>query len=175
MKKADETMQDTIPQPTILAMGGVLKNAYAMLSGLFMSILGYFLPVKDIVHLLILFFVLDVFFGFWAAKKLRKERFSVKIIWSRTIPRMLVSIVLILGAYMWDSTYQQDFVSTHKVVGWFISGVLLYSIAENGYHITKWAMFPKLANLIGNKLKDKTGIDLKEQEEANAKATDHKG
>jgi len=78
-------MKDTILQPTVLAMGGVLKNAYAMLSGLFMSILGYFLPVKDIVHLLILFFVLDVFFGFWAAKKLRKERFSVKIIWSHTI------------------------------------------------------------------------------------------
>lgn len=117
MKKADQTMQDTILQSTILAMGGVLKNAYAMLSGLFMSILGYFLPVKDIVHLLILFFVLDVFFGFWAAKKLRKERFSVKIIWSHTIPRMLVSIVLILGAYMWDSTYQQDFVNTYMKVG----------------------------------------------------------
>lgn len=117
MKKADQTMQDTILQSTILAMGGVLKKAYAMLSGLFMSILGYFLPVKDIVHLLILFFILDVFFGFWAAKKLRKERFSVKIIWSHTIPRMLISIVLILGAYMWDSTYQQDLVSTYKIVG----------------------------------------------------------
>lgn len=156
-------------------MSGLLKNSYAWLSGLLMTLLGYFLPVRDIVHLLIFFFILDVLFGFWAAKKLRKERFSVKIIWSHTIPRMLISIVLITGAYMWDSTYQQDFVSTYKVVGWFISGVLLYSIAKNGYHITNWAMFPKLDNLIGNKLKDKTGIDLKEKEEANAKATDHKG
>lgn len=168
-------MLESLFNTLLVAMSGLLKNSYAWLSGLLMTLLGYFLPVRDIVHLLIFFFILDVLFGFWAAKKLRKERFSVKIIWSHTIPRMLISIVLILGAYMWDSTYQQDFVSTYKVVGWFISGVLLYSIAENGYHITNWVIFPKLANLIGDKLKDKTGIDLKEKEEANAKATDHKG
>jgi hypothetical protein len=166
-------MQDSIIQA--YAVGGFVKNAYAFISGLFMSVLGYFVPVKDIVHLLILFFILDVIFGFWAARKLRKERFSVKIIWGNTIPRMLISIVLITGAYMWDSTYEQDFVSTYKVIGWFISGVLLYSIAENGYHITAWAVFPKLSTIIGDKLKDKTGInaETKPKNDANTEITDN--
>jgi hypothetical protein len=137
------------------AMNSLIHNIYAMLSGLFASIIGYFLPIKDIVHLLILFFFLDVFFGYLAARKLRKERFSVKIIWSHTMPRMLISIVLIIGAYMWDATYGQEIVCTYKVIGWFISGVLLYSISENGYLITKWSIFPRISGLIRTKIYDK--------------------
>lgn len=144
------------------AIVDMATNAYAVLSGLFVSALGYFLPVRDMVHLLILFFLLDVIFGYWAARKLRQERFKVSIIWTTTIPRMLLSLVLILGAFMWDKTYNQEFVSTYKIIGWFISGVLLYSIAENGYHITKWSVFPKLGQLFRSKVKDQTGLDVKE-------------
>lgn len=135
-------------------------NAYAFVVGCLLSLLGYLIPVKDIVNLLILFFILDVAFGYWAARNLRGERFSVKIIWSHTMPRMLVSIVLITGAYMWDKVYDQNIVSTYKVIGWFISGVLLYSIAENGYNVTKWSVFPQISKLFKNKMKDATGIDI---------------
>lgn len=141
-------------------MHETLTNAYAILAGLFASVLGYFIPVKDIVHLLILFFIIDVIFGFWAARKLRKEKFSVKIIWSTTIPRMLISIVLILSAFMWDMTYKQDFVSTYKIVGWFISGVLIFSIAKNGYLITKWTVFSRIESLFRSKVKEQTGLDV---------------
>jgi phage-related holin len=103
------------------AISELFDNAYAVLCGFFASILGYFLPVRDIVHLLILFFILDVLFGYWAARKLRYEKFSVKIIWEHTIPRMLLSIVIILGAYMWDSVFDQNVVCTYKIIGWFIS------------------------------------------------------
>ena len=137
---------------------------YSIIAGFAATILGYFLPIKDIVHLLILFFILDVVFGFWAAHKLRSERFSVKIIWSHTMPRMLLSLVLVLGAFMWDSVYSMNFVETHKMVGWFISGVLLYSIAENGYHITKWSVFPKLGGLFRSKVKDQTGMDVSDND-----------
>lgn len=122
-------------------------NTYALLAGLIVSFLGYLMPVKDIVHLLVLFFILDVAFGYWAARVLRGERFSVKIIWEHTMPRMLVSIVLITGAYMWDKVYDQNIFSTYKIIGWFISGVLLYSIADNGYKVTKWGVFSKIRNL----------------------------
>lgn len=145
------------------AMIDIATNTYALLSGLFASALGYFLPVRDMVHLLVLFFFLDVIFGYWAARKLRKERFKVDIIWTTTIPRMLLSLVLILGAFMWDKTYNQDIVSTYKIIGWFISGVLLYSIAENGYQITKWSVFPKVGSMFRARIKDQTGLDIKEQ------------
>lgn len=141
-------------------MTNIFENFCAMLCGFLMSILGYFLPVKDIVHLLILFFILDVIFGYWAARKLKKERFSVKIIWKHTMPRMLLSIILVLGAFMWDDVFKQDLVSTYKIVGWFIAGVLLFSIAENGYLITRWEIFPKIRQLIGKRIQDNTGIDI---------------
>lgn len=129
-------------------------------AGVITSICGYFLPVRDIAFLIILFFILDVIFGFWAARKLRSERFSVKIIWDHTMPRMLISIVLVLGAYMWDEVFNQTAVHTYKVIGWFISGVLLYSIAENGYKISKWKVFKDVSELI--KRKTRKDVDIQE-------------
>jgi phage-related holin len=159
-------MQDSLFKTVLDALIHMFNDFYAMLSGLALSVLGYFLPVKDIVNLLLLLFIVDVLFGYWAARKLRKERFSVKIIWSHTIPRMLISIILIAGAFLWDTVYNQDVVCTYKVIGWFISGVLLYSIAENGYQITKWSVFPKLAEIIRNKTQQSTGVDIKDEKEA---------
>ena len=128
-------------------------KGYAWLSGMITSILGYFLPVKNIVYILVVFFIFDVIFGCWNAKKNKKERIQVKIIWNHTMPRMLLSIVLILGAYMWGTTYNQTVVCTYKIIGWFISGMLLYSIAENGYKITKWGIFKKISKKIEKEVK----------------------
>lgn len=141
-----------------------VSNIYAFLCGVAASCIGYLFPVRDIVHLLVALFILDVAFGYWKAKRLNKEKFNVKIIWEHTMPRMLVSIVLVIGAFVWDTTYNQEFVSTYKIVGWFISGVLLYSIAENGYKITKWGAFSKIGDLFQKKIKDQTGIDIEEKD-----------
>lgn len=140
----------------------LLNNFYAVVSGLIVSMIGYFIPVHNIVMLLLVLFMLDVIIGYWSAKKVRGERFSVKIIWDHTIPRMLISIILILGSFMWDKVYEQNLVSTYKVIGWFISGVLLYSIAENGYRITSWSIFPKIGYLFKSKVKENTGMDIDE-------------
>lgn len=136
------------------------RDIYISLVGIFASCIGYLLPIKSIVSLLILFFILDVFFGYWSAKVVKKEKFSVKIIWEHTIPRMLISLILITCAFMWDKEYHQDFVSTHKIIGWFISGVLLASIVDNGYKITKWNAFPQIATLIKTKTKEHTNLDI---------------
>lgn len=157
------------------AIGQVFSNLtvkfWPMLTGLFASIIGYFIPVSDIVHLLIFFFILDVIFGYWAARKLRGERFSVKVIWNHTMPRMLISIVLITGAFMWDTTYKQEMVETYRIVGWFISGVLLFSIAENGYLITRWTVFSRVGSLLSKKIKDATGQEIDKGKEAKDETT----
>lgn len=133
----------------------MLKTIYSFIIGAFAAIFGYFSPIKDIVNLLLLFFILDVLIGFWASRKLYGERFMVSIVWKHTIPRMILSLILIIGAYMWDSTYQQEYVSTYKIIGWFISGLLLYSIAENAYCITRWTMFKKIGKAIKDQVVDK--------------------
>jgi Bacteriophage holin family len=161
--KENETI--TIIKVIYQAMEYFFKDFYAFILGCLVSFIGYLLPVKNIVNLLVLFFILDVIFGFWAANTLRNERFSVKIIWKHTIPRMLISIILITGSFMWDKVYHQEFVSTYKIIGWFISGVLLYSIADNGYQITKWSVFTKIGNVFNTKIKDSTGLDINDKNE----------
>lgn len=135
------------------------KTIYTAALAACTTILGYFLPIKDIVNLLILFFVLDVIFGFWAARKLRGERFSVNIIWTKTIPRMIATIVLTMSAFMWDTVYNQTTFATYQGIGWFISGLLLFSIGENAYQITKWAPFRNLKNIFGRQLFQNSGFD----------------
>lgn len=136
------------------------RIVWSLLSGAFMTALGFLMPVKNIVHLLILFFLLDVVFGYWAARKLRKEKFSAKIIWKTTFPRMVISLVLVICAFLWDNVYQQTTFSTYNLIGWFISGVLLASIAINGYYITRWDIFLGLGKFFRDKTKDLTGIEI---------------
>lgn len=134
----------------------IFDNLISFIFGLAMTVIGFFVPIKNIVHLVLFFFLLDVLFGYWAAAKLRGERFSVKIIWCHTMPRLTISIVVILSAYMWDVTFQQEFVSSYKVIGWFIAGVLLFSIAENGYQITKWKVFNQIGSIVNSKIEMQT-------------------
>jgi phage-related holin len=135
-------------------------NFWQFSVGVFTTIIGYFIPIQDIVHLVLFFFLLDIIFGAWAANKIRKEKFSTKIIWKYTMPRILISLVLIITSYMWDTTFHQEILSTYKLIGWFISGVLIYSIAKNGYKITSWKIFPEISHLIEHRIEDATGIDI---------------
>ena len=129
-----------------------LRILWSFISGSFLALIGYFLPVKNIVHLLILFFVFDMLFGYWAAK-VRGERFSAKIIWTTTMPRMVISLILIICAFMWDQVYDQNMIPTYRYMGWFISGVLLANIIKNSYRITKWDIFLGLGDVFKQKMK----------------------
>ena len=135
-------------------------NSWSLIIGLLTSIVGYFLPVKNIVHLVLFFFLLDIAFGYWAARRLRQEKFSTRIVWQYTMPRILISIVLIISAYMWDNVFNQEFISTYKLIGWFICGILIFSVAKNGYKITDWEMFPLIGKLFSKKIEEQTGINL---------------
>jgi len=142
-----------------VAIRDIFSDAWAVFCGLSASILGYFLPVKNYLLLLLLFFIADVAFGYWAARRIRKEKFSTKIIWDKTVPRMVISVFLVLATFMWDDIYGQDMVSTCAVVGWFFCGVLLMSITKNGYLITKWDVLPKFEKYIGKRIDQKTDTE----------------
>ena len=112
-----------------------LTTFWKLLAGLVAMLLGQLAPVKDIVHLLVFLFIADMLVGWWAAVRVKGEKFSAKVIWRTTIPRLLISLLLIIGAFLWDNVYEQNVVATYKLIGWFISGVLLANIAQNGYRI----------------------------------------
>lgn len=76
------------------------------------------------------------------------------------MPRFVISLVLVVGTFFWDKVFDQTVVSTYKVCGWFISGVLLANIVQNGYRITKWDVLMGLGEFIKNRTKTETGIEL---------------
>ena len=137
-----------------------LKIIWSAISGIFMTILGYFIPIKDIFLLLVLFFAMDAVFGFLAARKLYKEAFSQRKIWNTTVPRLGGSLVLIMLAFMWDDVYKQNAMHSYIVIGWFLSGILLAKIAFNLYHITNWDVFLGLGKYFTSRSSQNSDIQL---------------
>ena len=145
-----------------LSFSDMVKAIWEILWGLVGVIIGYFLPIKDMVNFIVLLFIIDVFIGYWTARKLRGEKFSTRIIWKTTIPRMVLSILIVVLAYTWDTTFHQNYLETYNVTGWFISGILIYSIAKNAFKITKWEVFSSLTDIFKKKMEDQTGVDMPE-------------
>jgi len=143
-----------------LSFPNLVKGIWEILCGMLGTIIGYFLPIKDMVNFIVLLFVIDVCLGYLAARKLRGEKFSTRIVWRTTMPRMLISVLLIIIAYMWDDIFQQTYLQTYNLVGWFIAGILIFSIGKNGYKITSWKGFLGLENLFRKKIEEETGTEL---------------
>lgn len=143
-------------------LSGALQDAYACISGFTAAAIGYFIPIKDMVHLVLVFFLVDVIVGYWAASKLRKESFNPSIIWKKTIPRATISIIIIMCTHAWDTTFSQDYISTSGFIGWFIAGIIIASIAKNGYEITNWKPF----DTIGNSIKEQINKNKRTSKES---------
>ncbi len=141
-----------------------IGNLWVWVIGLAGSIIGHLIPIKDIIHLLLFFFLLDVFFGYLSAKKLRGEKFNTQIIWRTTVPRIFTSLTLIIAVFMWDSVYYHDFFLTYKLLSWFFSGLLLISITKNIYNITRWNPFRLLGNAVKKQVETQTGINFEANE-----------
>lgn len=134
------------------------------IAGCILAFFGYFLPIYDMGKFVILLFIADFLIGVWHSKKNKKQKFSGKLFWSTVVPRMALSIFLIMVLYQWDETYKQEFVSTYKVVAWFISGALIWSIADNAYKITNWGVFMSIGKFLKKKIEDETGQEVDKKE-----------
>lgn len=126
----------------------------------FLSLVGYFSPIKGVAHALLVLFIADIFFGYLRDRKLNKAKFRVSIIWEKTVPRMALVFVVILAAFMIDKETGQDWIHTPEVIGWFFGWLLIMSIAKNGYDLTRWGAFSLFGDFIKSRFKKETGIDI---------------
>lgn len=126
------------------------------------SLLGYLSPIKDIAHMLVFFFILDVIYGWLADRKINKAKFQPRKVWNKTVPRMTLSIVLLVAAFILDDVTHQHFVSIYHILGWFIASLLVISIARNGYLVTNWSAIKYIEELFKRKVKSQTDIDIKD-------------
>lgn len=153
--------------PAFAWLGNAIQDICTCVCGLLAVAVGYFLPIKDMVHLVLILFLVDVIFGFWAARKLRKESFNPAIIWGKTIPRAAISVIIIMCTMAWDTTFGQDYVSTSGFIAWFISGIIIVSIAKNGYRITNWRVFQVVEDVVKRGVNKRSGEKMEDYEKSN--------
>lgn len=131
---------------------------WATIFGFVVALLGYFLPIRDLVHLVILFFIIEMVLGYFAAKTKgalvkQKVRFSLTIVYTKTIPRMFVTILILMMAYLWDTVTKQKWVPTYTFLGWFFTGILFIKSMRNAYTVTNWVGFKLAEIIVTNKIK----------------------
>ena len=132
------------------------QDVYAITVGLFATLFGYFLPIRDLVHLVILFFILEMFLGYLAAKaKDKMVKFSLTVVYEKTMPRLLISLLIIISSFLWDTVTKQVWVPTYTLLSWFFCGLLLLKMTRHGYIITQWIGFLHASKIIDRKLSDK--------------------
>lgn len=141
-------------------MQDFFSNAAGWLLGVFLSIAHYFAPVADTIHVLLVFFIGDILFGFLASKKLRGESFNPKKVWEKTIPKMLVSFFIIISAHMLDSISPIGFLTIRESVGWILSGLVLHSVWKNAFIVTKWTALRHIGEFLSDSLKDRFKVDV---------------
>ncbi|HZK26029.1 MAG TPA: phage holin family protein, partial [Thermoclostridium sp.] len=141
-------------------MQDFFSNAAGWVLGVFLSIINYFAPIADTIHVLLVFFVGDILFGFLASKKLRGESFNPRKVWEKTIPKMLVSFFIIISAHMLDSISPLGFLTIRESVGWILSGLVLHSVWKNAFIVTKWTALKHIGAFLSDSLKDRFKIDV---------------
>lgn len=138
---------------------------YYRLADLFGAILvafiGYFSPLSNVVHIVLIFFLVDVIYGWLADRKLNNARFQPGLVWKKTMPRILLSIVLLILSYIIDKETGQNWIDSYRVLGWAICGLLFMSILKNGYIVTNWGAIATIDKWAKRKVKEETGINIK--------------
>lgn len=148
----------------ILAILNELFNdAYNLAVGAVLTLFGYFAPVRETIHILFFFFLLDVIFGYLVARKMRGEKWQPKIIWEKTMIKMLVASLMVITAHLLDKIAPSSYLTIREFVGWFISGVVLSSVWENFHTLTKWKIIVKLNETLKEKLKFKNTNEADEK------------
>lgn len=142
----------------------LFNDVYNLVVGAIFSLFGYFSPIRETMHILFFFFLLDVIFGYLVARKVRGEKWQPKIIWEKTIIKMLVASLMVITAHMLDKIAPSSYLTIREFVGWFISGVVLSSVWENFHTLTKWKIVVKLSETLSEKLKFKNVEDVKDEE-----------
>ena len=141
-------------QRALKSFASMFADAYSFFAGWLGSLVVYFLPVFDILRMLVFFFIIDCLVGYWKARKIDGIPFRGRIVWDKTITRLALSTVIILCAFSWDNVYSQDMIKVHMIIGGFISGVVLLSIVQNGYEISRWSVLNRLAKHLDKKIEN---------------------
>jgi len=116
------------------------------LSKVAVPLISYLSPVKEIVHVLLIFIAVDFISGVWASRKRREKIESRRF--RKTLTKFLWYTVALILSYMMERTFHLSWSNLSGIVGGFICFIELKSIFENITVITGEPVFLKILNLI---------------------------
>lgn len=136
-------------------------------------IMAYFAPVSTIIHVMLIFILIDLISGIWADIKqkqlliIKKEQFNpvvrlyLHIVFifeciesyklRRTITKAIWYTVAVLMAHMMEKTFSLQFMHLVNFIGCFICLIEVKSVFENITKITNEPIFMKIYKIFAKK------------------------
>lgn len=140
-------------------MKWLLQHLYNFFSGIVVTLMGYFTPIKGVIHVMVIAIILDLIFGIIAAR-CRKEGIKSSKLW-RTAYKLFIAVAVVALLYAMDVEIGVEIIQLHRLVAWLITGFEVWSILESGGQITNHKLFRILKKYMEDKVESVTGVDLK--------------
>lgn len=133
-----------------------MEHVYNWLTALAFGFLGYFEPMRGVVHVMVAAIVIDMITGIWAAVRRGEGLKSCKL-W-QTGRKLLLSIVVVVLFYAMDQEMSVDVFQLHKVAAWLITGFEMWSILENAAQISDHPVFRIIKKMMSDRLKKRLEV-----------------
>lgn len=138
---------------------------------IFVMIIAYFTPIREIVHVMLIFLAIDTISGIWASIKAKQKFESRKL--QKTILKFLWYTVAVMLAWMMEKTFSLGWANLASITGGFICFVELKSIFENITRITDEPIFLKILKIFKRKGAE-TIHEINEEDQESNHMTDGK-
>jgi len=124
---------------------------------IFTFIISYFAPISSIVHVMLIFILVDCLSAIWAAKKNNIPIESRKM--RKTVIKMFWYLSAVLMAHMMEKEFNIQFAHMAQIVAGFVCMVEMKSVFENITKITNEPVFIKIYKIFEKKAKDSINLN----------------
>ena len=111
--------------------------------------ISYFTPISGMVHVMLIFLVIDTISGIWASLKSGEKLESGKL--RRTVYKFLWYTIAVMASRMMEKTFHMSWSNLAGIIAGFICFVELKSIFENITKITNEPIFMRILNIFRKK------------------------
>ena len=130
------------------------------LAKILIFVIAYFTPIREMIHVMLIFLAVDFISGVWAARKEKKIIESIKL--RHTVYKFIWYTVAVMVSWMMETTFKLGWTNLASIVAGFICFVELKSIFENITRITNEQVFKRISKMIqkkGSEIIKKIGDD----------------
>jgi phage-related holin len=96
--------------------------------------LGYFLPVKPLIHAVLFLFCMDWILGVWKSRKAHRRLTSYRF--RKSISKITTYVIAIMSTFVLEKTFLPEWGHITQIIAGYIAFTELTSIYENMSEIT---------------------------------------